>query len=153
MMKAIGIRVHPKGARYAVVEHDGTAFSLLNANGESRLLFPANVLGSAEKVVWLYRELERLHHDHNDIEKICVKTNEYTQSDSKSKRESAYLEGVVILFCAQRNIPVDVKIYASLGTKSADVKDYAEQRVGRTQKYWDTKVADAVIAAWNGVNP
>ena len=152
-MKAIGIRVDPKGARYAIVEYDGASFTLLNANDESRLRYPANVATPAEKVDWLYRELERVLRDHNDAEKVCIKTNEYTQNDSKAKRESAYLEGVVLLFCAQKNLLSEVKIYASLGTKSGNVKAHAEQRVGKTIKYWDTKIADAVVAAWNGVKP
>ena len=105
-----------------------------------------------EKVEWLYRELDRVFHEHQDIIKVCIKTNEYTQSDSKAKRESAYLEGSVLLFCRHNNIPVSVKIYASLATRSADVKRHAEQRVGRTEKYWDTKMADAVVAAWRGVH-
>lgn len=149
-MKVLGIRVDPKKTRYALVEYDGTNFSLLNADAESRLIYPANIVESDEKVDWLYRELERVLHEHQDIEKICIKTNEYTQSDSKSKRESAYLEGVILLFCRQKGIPVTVKIYGSLGTKSADVRNHAEHRVGRTVKYWDAKIADAVIAAWKG---
>jgi len=149
-MKVLGIRVDPKKARYALVDYDGANFMLINAEAESRLSYPANVSEPDEKVDWLYRELERVLHENQDIEKVCIKTNEYTQSDSKSKRESAYLEGAVLLFCRQKNLPVAVKIYASLATRSADVKAHAEHRVGRTAKYWDTKMADAVIAAWHG---
>jgi Holliday junction resolvasome RuvABC endonuclease subunit len=149
-MKVLGIRVDPQKTRYALIDYDGNVFTLLNANTESRLLYPANVSEPDEKVDWLYRELERVLHAHQDIEKVCIKTNEYTQSDSKSKRESAYLEGAVLLFCRRNNIPVTVKIYASLSTRSADVRGHAEQRVGRTAKYWDSKMADAVIAAWHG---
>lgn len=150
-MKVIGIRIDPQKTRYALVERDGASFTLLNADDESRLQYPANVSNSDEKVEWLYRELGRVFQTHPDIQKVCIKTNEYTQSDSKSKRESAYLEGVVLLFCRQKGIPVDVKIYASLGTRSADVRDDAERRVGRTTRYWDTKMADAVVAAWKGM--
>ncbi|UTW50187.1 hypothetical protein KFF05_09350 [bacterium SCSIO 12827] len=149
-MKVLGIRVDPKKTRYALIDYDGTDFTLLNADAESRLSYPANVTEPDEKVDWLYRELERVLHENQDISKVCIKTNEYTQSDSKAKRESAYLEGAVLLFCRQKTLPVTVKIYASLATRSADVKCHAEQRVGRTVKYWDTKMADAVIAAWNG---
>lgn len=149
-MKVLGIRVDPQKTRYALVEYDGTVFTLLNASTESRLSYPADVSEPDEKVDWLYRELERVLHENPDIEKVCLKTNEYTQSDNKAKRESAYLEGAVLLFCRQKGLPVTVKIYASLATRSADVKHHAEQRIGRTTKYWDTKMADAVIAAWNG---
>ena len=51
-----------------------------------------------DKVYWLYRELQRILHEHPDIERVGVKTNEYTPIDNRAKRESAYLEGVVLLF-------------------------------------------------------
>lgn len=149
-MKVLGIRVDAQKTRYAIVESDGKTFTLLNGTGESRLVYPANVGDPDEKVDWLYREFERVFHENPDIDKVCIKTNEYTRSDSKAKRESAYLEGAVLLFCRQKAIPVTVKIYASLATRSADVKRHAEQRVDRTAKYWDTKMADAVIVAWMG---
>lgn len=149
-MKVLGIRVEPKKTRYALVDYDGSNFTLLNDNSESRLTYPADVSEPDEKVDWLYRELERLFHENQDITNVCIKTNEYTQSDSKSKRETAYLEGAVLLFCRHKELPVSTKLYASLETRSADVKDHAEQRVGRTSKYWDGKMADAVVAAWNG---
>ena len=156
-MKILGIRLAPKLARYAIIESDGTTFNLLNADSESRLMFPAEITESAEKVYWLFRELERIFHEHSDIKKVCIKTNEYTQKDTKAKRETAYLEretayleSVVLLYCQQNATPVTTKIYASLATKSSEVKANAESRVGRTTKYWDAKIADAIVAAWKG---
>ena len=149
-MIVLGIRVEPTKARYALVEYDGASFSLLNADSESRLVFPANISDTAEKVDWLYRELERVIHENPNIEKVCIKTNEFTQSDSKAKRETAYLEGATLLFCKRHGLPVATKIYASLGTNSSGVQAHAEQRVGRTTKYWDGKIADAIVAAWKG---
>lgn len=149
-MIVLGVRLEPRKARYALVEYDGAVFSLLNAEDETRLVLPPAISESAEKIDWLYRELERIFHSHPDIQKVCIKTNEFTQSDSKSKRETAYLEGAVLLFCQQRGIPVNIRTYSSIGTKSGDVKQHAESRVGRTKKYWDGKIADAIMAAWKG---
>lgn len=149
-MKVFGFRSDPTGPRYAIVVNDGVSISLANADGETRLSYPANVSSSAEKASWLYREIERLFRDHPDTACVVVKTNEYTQSDSKAKRESAYAEAMLLLYCAQHNVQVEIKIYTSLGTKSADVKTHAETRVGRTSKYWDAKMADAVVAGWSG---
>lgn len=149
-MKVLGFRADPSAPRYAIVEAVGNNFMLLNADAESRLVYPASVSTSSEKVAWLYRELERIFRDHSDIARVVIKTNEYTQSDSKAKRESAYAEAMMLLYCTKRQISVDTKIYTSLGTKSGDVKAHAEQRVARTSKYWDAKMADAVVAAWSG---
>lgn len=151
-MKVLGLRVAPSMTRYALLKYDGKVCALLNSNTESRLVYPADANRPDEKVHWLYRELQRLFHDHPDTAKVCIKTNEYTQQDTKSKRESAYLEGAVLLFCRQANVPVTLTIYASLSTKGATVKSHAEERVGRTEKYWNKQVADAIVAAWNGAS-
>lgn len=153
-MKVLGFRSDPSHPRYAIVQNNGGGFTLDNANGENRLVYPANVSTPSEKVMWLYREIERIFRDNAIITRVVIKTNEYTQSDSKAKRESAYAEAMLLLFCAQHQIPVETKIYTSLGTNSGDVKGHAEARAGRTSKYWDTKMADAVVAAWSGArNP
>lgn len=149
-MKVLGFRADPSGPRYAVVVNFDSAISLANADGETRLSYPASVTLPAEKASWLYREIERVFREHSDIACVVIKTNEYTQSDTKAKRESAYAEAMLLLYCAQHHVPVDVKIYTSLGTKSGDVKAHAEARVGRTSKYWDAKMADAVVAGWSG---
>ena len=115
-----------------------------------RFTYPANVSTQSEMVTWLYQEIERVFRDNAGIARVVIKTNEYTQSDTKAKRQSAYAEAMLLLYCAQHQIPVEAKIYTSLGTKSGDVKVHAETRVGRTSKYWDANMADAVIAAWSG---
>jgi hypothetical protein len=148
-MKVLGFRADPSTPRYALVQNDGAALVLTNAQGETRLSYPANIASAAEKTGWLYREIERIFRDNPGIARVVIKTNEYTQSDSKAKRESAYAEAMLLLYCAQHQVPVDVKIYASLGTNSGSVKEHAEARVGRTAKYWDAKMADAVVAAWS----
>ncbi len=149
-MTVLGFRTDPSKARYALVRNDGGALSLINAASESRLTYPANVASAAEKVGWMYREIERIFRDNPDISRVVIKTNEYTQSESKAKRESTYAEAMVLLYCTQHQIPVDIKLYASLGTNSKLVKQHAEERVGCTSKYWDAKMADAVVAAWSG---
>lgn len=149
-MKVLGFRADPAGPRYAIVINDGAAITLANADGETRLAYPASVSTAAEKASWLYREIERTFKNHPDIKRVVIKTNEYTQSDSKAKRESAYAEAMLLLYCAQHQVPVEIKIYTSLGTKSSDVKAHAEARVARTAKYWDAKMADAVVVGWSG---
>jgi hypothetical protein len=148
-MTVLGFRSDPTTPRYALIRKDATTLVLANADGETRLSYPANVTSAVDKSAWLYREIERVFRDNADIARVVIKTNEYTQSDSKAKRESAYAEAMVLLYCAQHQVPVEVKIYASLSTNSGSVKEHAEARVGRSSKYWDVKMADAVVAAWS----
>lgn len=148
-MKVIGFRCSPKCVRYALVEVDGVAGTLLNADSESKLVFPAGMDGIEDKMVWLSDEIDRIFHQVGDIDRAVIKTNEYT-TDTKAKRGTTYMDAVIMLGCAKRNLPVAAKIYASLGTTSGKVLGHAEHRAGKTTKYWDKQMADAVVAAWSG---
>lgn len=155
-MKVLGIRVEPTKTRYALVESDGANFTLLNADGESRLLYPENlvkpVVKPDELVYWLYRELERIFHENAGIEKVCVKSNEYStrKKDNSTNRLTNYLEGTVLLYCRKHQFPVSQKQYGSLRTRRTSVEADARNYVGRTTRYWTTSMADAVIVAWAG---
>jgi hypothetical protein len=149
-MKVMGFRADPTAARYAIVNFNGATYSLENANSESRLTYPADVNQASRRVLWLYREIERIFHANSDIAAVAIKTNEYGLTEKAAMRESSYAEAAVALLSEQRGKPVFIRTHASLGTRSADVKAHAEQRVGRTDKYWDNKIADAIIAAWWG---
>jgi hypothetical protein len=153
-MKILGFRSDPSTPRYAVVDGYPAQLTLLNADAESRLRFPADCNGEAAQVTWLYREFERIFHIHPDIGKVVIKKGEFTQGDNNAKRIASYQEAALLLYCGLHNKPVVAKIYASLATRSVQVKDHAIARVGQTTRYWDGKMADAVIAAWWGAtNP
>ena len=151
MTRVLGFRAEPSGARYAVVDHDGTKFKLVNRATESRLVFPATLTEAPDKVLWLHREIKRIFHADTDIERVVIKTNEFVMRETGAKRVSAYIEAAVMLYCAEHKIPVTTKTYASLATSSSASKSDAEQRVGKTLKYWDAKIADAILAACWGV--
>lgn len=151
-MKVLGFRGDPKAPRYAVVTEAGGVYTLENAAGDNKLSVPASIVedAEAERMDWLYREVIAIFDAHPGIEKVVIKQNEYTRTDTKAKRRSAHADAAVLLACAHRNIPVELKIYGSMSTTSSDTKRHAEDRVGKTSKYWDSKMADAVNAAWGG---
>ncbi|WP_428929691.1 hypothetical protein [Marinibacterium sp. SX1] len=152
-MKVLGFRGDPKAPRYAVVSEAGGAYALENAASDNKLSVPASISdeADAERLEWMYREVLAIFDAHPGIERVMIKQNEFTRQDTKAKRRSAYNDAAVILACAHRSIPVELKIYGSMSTTSADTKRHAESRVGKTDKYWDTKMADAVNAAWWGL--
>lgn len=152
-MKVLGFRGDPKAPRYAVVSEESGVFTLENAASDNKLLVPASILeeADAERLDWVYREILAIFDANSGIAKVIIKQNEFTRLDTKAKRRSAYIDAAVILACAHRNIPVELKIYGAMGTTSADTKQHGESRVGKTTKYWDAKMADAVNAAWWGI--
>lgn len=153
-MKILGFRSDPSTPRYAIVDGSVTPPTLLNTDGESRLRFPTDCTSEAAQVTWLYREFERIFHIHPDIDRVVIKKGEFTQGDNNAKRVASYQEAALLLYCGLHNKPVVSKIYASLSTRSAEVKEHAIARVGQTTRYWDGKMADAIIAAWWGAtNP
>jgi hypothetical protein len=153
-MMALGFRSDPSTPRYALVDGSANPVSLINTATESRLCFPAEATEDVAKVTWLYREFERIFCTYPDISKVVIKKGEFTQGDNNAKRAASYQEAALLLYCGMHNKPVFTKLYASLGTNSSSVVSHATARVGQTTRYWNPKMADAVIAAWWGVtNP
>lgn len=152
-MKVLGFRGDPKAPRYAVVSEVGGGYTLINDASDNKLSVPAAIGedADAERLEWLYREVQAIFDAHPGIERVVIKQNEYTQSDTKAKRKSAHADAAVVLACGHRNVPVELKIYSSMQTTSKQTKEHAEARVGKTDKYWDAKMADAVNAAWWGL--
>lgn len=151
-MKILGFRGNPKAPRYAVLSYDGTTFTLENATCDSKLKLPASIAEDAdgERLVWIYAEITRILEAHPDITKVMIKTNEFTQSDTKAKRKSAYIDAAVILAATHKNVPVQSLAYNQIATTKATTKERAETRVGKTDKYWDDGMADAINVAWWG---
>lgn len=148
--KILGLRMNSEKPRYALVQYENKAFELLNSETESQLIIPTEMNKLEAKAEWVYRELERIYNDHPDISLVCIKTNEYGLTEKRVMRETSYLDGITLLFCCQKNLPVLVKTYKSSATTGREALEHAEQRVGRTSKYWNIKMADAIIAAWHG---
>lgn len=150
-MKALGIRVGPQKTRVAIVERVDSNICLLNAETESRLVYPSDASAIEDRLYWLYQEMERLHNAYPDIARVFIKSNEFTQTETKAKRETAYLEAVIVLYWREQSVNVELNTYATLATRRDKVKSHAEHRVGKTAKYWDIQMADAVVAAWKAL--
>ncbi len=149
-MKLLGIRTAPTQLRYAFVDVNDGDCSIVNANSESLIKVPAGMNDFSEMLSWQKAEIDRIIRQNQDIEKIILKIGEYGRNDTKSSRLASYFDAVVILAAKEANIPLETKIYNQLGTKRKQVKEYAENRVGRTEKYWNEQIADAIVAAWSG---
>lgn len=151
-LKLLGIRTAPTQLRYALIEVDDGNCSLVNSNSESLIKVPAGMNDFSEMLSWQKDEIDRIIRQNQDVEKILLKIGEYGRSDTKSSRLAAYFDAVVILAAKEANIPVQTKIYNQLATKRNQVKGHAEERVGRTEKYWNEQIADSIVAAWSGRN-
>lgn len=142
-MKVIGFRARPTEIRYAILGYNGTDIVFLN-NGENKLKYPVDATNPEIKIFWVYRELERIFEE-NCIDRIAIKINEYGMENA-GKRETTYVDATIMLIAARRNLPVTRLLYSNLRLNSSTVKDAAAALVGKTEKYWDSAIADAIMA-------
>ena len=152
-MMILGIRTSLTTVRYAVLSCNGAAVSLVNADSENKLDFPADCRSIEQKLYWLHQEFDRVLRQYLGIDRIVIKANEYGRGgETASSREAAYFDAVVLMIAGTRQIPVDVKLYRTIGTRRNEVKTFAKTNVGATNCYWNEQMADAVSAAWSGRN-
>ena len=143
----LGIRTSVNVVRYAVIEGEDEKIIFVNSGEENRLVFPAECQCISDKLLWLHREMLSVFKKYN-IEKVAIKTNEYVR-EKLSTRPSTHLDAGIMLTAALSNIEVYTKLYSNIekGLGSKKVKEIAEQYVGRTVKYWDVQMADAIVVA------
>ena len=141
-MKILGIRSAPKQVRYALVEYDGTACTLLNAGSENTLKIPASITSVEEQLCWVKNELSRIIRQNPDISIVALKVPEFTGRQSSTSRLGDYLDAMALLAAAEAAKPIVTKTYSQMATKRAEVEAHAEHRVGNHQ------MADAVAVAW-----
>lgn len=150
-MQILGIRTASTCVRYAIVEWDGQTASLVNSAAENKLDFPADRQEIPQKLQWLYSEFERLYRMYPNISKIAIKMNQFG-TEKMANRFSTHMDGVVMLSALQNGKTAQTFLYANMqqGMSSKKVQLFAETNVGRSDKYWNAQMADAVAAAWTG---
>ena len=148
-MQVLGIRTSSKCVRYATVNLDGGTATLVNADSENKLVFPADCAEISQKLKWLYSELERIYRKYPGISKVAVKMNQFG-TEQMANRFSTNMDGVVMLSALHNGKEVDTFLYANMqkGMSSKNIQAFAKANVGRTDTYWNPQIADAVAAAW-----
>lgn len=148
-MKVLGMRASTSEIRYAILakSDDGTIV-FVNKDMEHKLVYPAGIDNIEQKLKWLKDEMLRVVRQNPDICKIVIKMNEYTGTENGAKRETTYADAIFLLVAAENNIPIERKLYNQIGASSRDVKEKADHYVGKTGKYWNKQIADAIQCAF-----
>ena len=121
-----------------------------NKDSENRIKYPANIDRIEDKLYWVKSEIDRILRVNQGIEKVYIKTNEYG-TETAAKRETTYIDSIFLLSAKEHNIPVEKKLNSQISSTASKAKEYAENRVGRTDKYWDNTMADAILVAYWGL--
>ncbi len=148
LVKILGIRTAPKQLRFALVEIDDNTATLLNNDSESLIKVPAGIVEAKDIVHWQKSEIDRIIRQNPNVAFVALKTSEYARSDTKSTRLASYLDAAVLLAAKDAHKTIHLRLYSQIGATRKTVKERAEARVGRTDKYWNEQIADAIMVAW-----
>lgn len=148
-MIILGVRASAQEIRYAVLEKESSGNIVFhNQTRENRLKYPANMEKVEEKVRWAKEEFDRIMRQIPNISKIVLKMNEYAGTENGAKRETTYVDAVILLCAAEHGIPIDRKLNSQIGSTSTTARELAERHVGKTSQYWNNTMADAILAAY-----
>jgi hypothetical protein len=146
-MKILGIRNYSDGLRYCILEKDANGTVCLNLNSENRILIPKGY-DDNQLLVWYQDEIDRILDMNSDIERVAIKHNENTRSDSYSTlKRVMFMDCIATLEVTRKSIPVNSYVYNQICVNSKNVLEKAESLVGKSLKYWDSKFADAIMVA------
>lgn len=148
-MIVMGIRASAQEVRYAILDKKADkSIEFINRTSENRLKYPANMDSIEEKLYWVESEIDRILRQNDAINKIIIKTNEYTGTESSAKRETTYVDAIIMLSAYEHGLSVVRRLNSQIGSTAAKAKEYAENRVGKTDHYWNNTIADAILAAY-----
>lgn len=146
-MKVLGIRNYSDGFRYCILEGNCDNIQCINLNGENRILIPKRYEDN-QLLIWYQDEIDRILDMNSDIGRVAIKHNENTRADSYSTlKRVMFMDCIATLEVTRKNIPVSSYVYNQICVNSKNVLEKAESLVGKSLKYWDSKFADAIMAA------
>ena len=146
-MKVLGIRNYSDGIRYCILEKNGDSISCLNLNGENKILVPKGI-GDNQFLVWYQDEMDRILDSHKNIDKVAIKHNENIKDCYSKLKRVMFMDCIATLESARKNLLVNSYAYNQIHVNSKNVLERAESIVGKSQKYWDQKFADAIMVAY-----
>ena len=151
-MSIMGLRASAQEIRFAILERslDGTII-FVNKDEENRLKYPATIENIEDRLYWVKSEVDRILRINPKITKILIKTNEFSGTENAAKRETTYMDAMFLLSAKENGISVEKKLNSQIASSSAKAKEYAEKRVGKTDKYWNNTMADAILVAYRGI--
>lgn len=146
-MRIIGVRASFKGFRFAVVDTDDKTTTWLNKEERSGLFFADDIEDKSQMLVQAAELFQSVIQEYSPIDHVCIKTTELKGSvNQKTLLEHAF-SSVLMLVAAQAKIPVSETSYKDFTTvHKGNVKAFAAKKFGKSPKFWDDKIAEALLA-------
>lgn len=148
----LGLRASSKEIRYAILEKDSSGkIIFVNRTHEHRLQYPTHLDTIEDKLKWVKSEVDRILRQNTAIKQVAIKMSEYAGTENAAKRETTYVDAILLLCAAEHNLPVSRRLYSQLCSSRAHAKEHAEIRVGKTEHYWNDTMADAILVAYREI--
>ena len=150
-MKVLGIRNYSNGMRFCILKKEdvGGPIEFINKDKESKINMPQGYEGK-DLYIWYQSEIERILDTNDGIEAVAIKQNENSVQTCYGKlKDVMFFDCIASMSAFHRDLEVESFVYNQLGVSSKTVKEQAETIIGgKTNKYWDAKIADAIIVAY-----
>ena len=150
-MKVLGIRNYSNGMRFCILtkEDVGGLVEFVNLNKENKINKPQGYEGK-DLYLWYQSEIERILDTNEGIEAVAIKQNENNVQACYGKlKDVMFFDCIASMSAFHRDLEVESFVYNQLGVSSKTVKGQAEAIIGgKTNKYWDEKISDAIVVAY-----
>lgn len=147
-MRILGIRNSLKSFRYCILERNCEGqFSLLNKAEENKVNVPLSLQGD-DVFIWYKNEIIRLL-DYGPFAGIAIKRNENISSCYSKLKGTMFFDCIATMIALDKNIKTKSYIYNQMHVNKKTVISMTEDLVGKTNKYWDISIADAIASAYS----
>lgn len=147
-MKVLGLRNYSKGIRSCILEKVGDRICFVNKNTETKINKPCGYDGK-ELYLWYKNEIKRILDTNQGVTAVAIKQNENSVSSCYKKlKDVMFFDCIASMAVYEQNLEMKSFVYNQLGLSSKTVKQQGETIVGeKLNKYWDEKIADAIVVA------
>lgn len=146
-MKILGIRNYSDGIRYCILEGEKDSINCLNANSENRIKIP-KAISEHELYKWYKEEIKRIIETTGPFDSVAIKQNESMVRSCYTKlKKVMFFDCISTMISLEQDISVKSYIYSTLKTNAKKVEEQAETILNGKTTNWDTKIADAIVAA------
>lgn len=148
-MKILGLRNFSDGIRYCILELKENTITCVNKDTEHKICKPKGIQGK-ELYKWYNNEIKRILDTNQDISAVAIKQNENSVLSCYGKlKDIMFFDCIASMVSYEHNLDVSSFVYNQLGVSSKTVKECAENILGgKLSRYWDEKIADAIVVAY-----
>jgi Holliday junction resolvasome RuvABC endonuclease subunit len=144
MPRIIGVRCGADVLRYAVIDCDGSNAKWVNSVAEHKWNMPRTAEQKPQKLLSISLEFARILTQYKPVDCVAIKIPEYGRALDTATSMTLAVGAVVSVVCATHHVAVDDFLYTNIKLNSANAETYVLRHIAKGDKYWDSKLVDAL---------